>query len=598
MGRYLIFVLSLAPFWAASQKTLQADNLRALTFRLSGMEVNTISSAISGSSTNVQIPTSAAVWNALQGRLSVVSTNSTLTGNGTSASSLGLAQQGASPGNLMGWNGSTWGPTTGNVVVENPTFLSANSGGSTPNGINLSAAGPSWGSPSVGPYMVMRGNNFSAFPDQRGAVYFVAGQPSTPVQGEDGRVFFRSPVGDIAFQSEKGSFFYSTSGALNFALQPSGRIVTKYGSGLYTGTPSRWLAAMSDGVIIDRTAREMSQETGNWGQIYLYQEPSDDPNNPVWGAKTYQYSQLGSSEYYTLTQAVGIDYSWGWKNQLLMPRLLTTQNQNTSYIYIRQQEGGVWGTPQKIWAGLADNIVQMGASEGQSLRWNGTAWTPTSGFSLSAIGELTSTALSGTSGSGDRLIFVDEQGKLFRSTIATVLQTVSTNAEFLGTGTAGSPITLFKPSGNKKNMVWDQVANRWIAATQPPVIISVLPFDHATACVVGIRSQGFFRVPQELDGKYLNRFSANLLGGQVGGFMGVQIKRYRAGSPVVNIGFSNIAASVNQFTTSWVSGANSADKQLQTGDLLQIEITTMSGVTTAGVGLNVVYYLFNNWDEI
>ncbi len=42
-------------------------------------------------------------------------TNSTLNGNGTSASPLGLAQQGASSGQVLKWNGTNWAPGSDNV---------------------------------------------------------------------------------------------------------------------------------------------------------------------------------------------------------------------------------------------------------------------------------------------------------------------------------------------------------------------------------------------------------------------------------------------------------------------------------------------------
>jgi hypothetical protein len=78
------------------------------------------------------------------GDLNSISANSSLTGNGTAASPLGLAQQGANSGQVLAWNGTSWVPTNAaqaNTTVSNsvtsPNSLTTTVNGVTGNSVNL-----------------------------------------------------------------------------------------------------------------------------------------------------------------------------------------------------------------------------------------------------------------------------------------------------------------------------------------------------------------------------------------------------------------------------------------------------------------------------
>jgi Chaperone of endosialidase len=133
----------------------------------------------------------------------VVSTGTTLTGNGTSASPLRIAQQGATNGQALKWNGTTWAPAAdggdnwGTQTVTTSTVLSGTGTAASPltlaqqgatNGQVLawnstnntwsptaaSAMGDNWGSQVVNTNLNFSGNGTSANPlriAQQGAVF-------------------------------------------------------------------------------------------------------------------------------------------------------------------------------------------------------------------------------------------------------------------------------------------------------------------------------------------------------------------------------------------------------------------------------------------
>lgn len=78
------------------------------------------------------------------GELNSISANSTLTGNGTTASPLGLAQQGANSGQVLSWNGTSWVPvnaapanTTVSNTVTAPNSITTTVNGTTGAAVNM-----------------------------------------------------------------------------------------------------------------------------------------------------------------------------------------------------------------------------------------------------------------------------------------------------------------------------------------------------------------------------------------------------------------------------------------------------------------------------
>lgn len=95
------------------------------------------------------VSANAVVAEATAGNAKVL-TNSTLTGNGSTGNELGIAQQGATTGQVLTWNGTTWVPqaaapvsttntisTSGNTITSNVNGVSSTAPSITSNNLNL-----------------------------------------------------------------------------------------------------------------------------------------------------------------------------------------------------------------------------------------------------------------------------------------------------------------------------------------------------------------------------------------------------------------------------------------------------------------------------
>lgn len=113
----LIRFLIACAFWAFAahgntQTTTSKKVIVKETLILTGDTLTDVIKTISNASTHFQTPTGKAVYNYIQslGYLSSVSRTSRLSGSGTSGSPLDIAQNGATSGQVMKWNGTAWAP--------------------------------------------------------------------------------------------------------------------------------------------------------------------------------------------------------------------------------------------------------------------------------------------------------------------------------------------------------------------------------------------------------------------------------------------------------------------------------------------------------
>lgn len=364
MIRILIFLLLAHAGY--SQQILQANTLRANSaLILNGSTVNGITTSISGGSNNSELPTAASVWGVVNQRLSTVSVGTTLTGNGTTGSPLQLAQQGATNGQALRWNGSSYVPSG---VIGNQVNVWHQS----EDGINR---------------------------------FFFLANAGTYIRG----------VGEITLRNLTDSDL--------FTVYHNGVIRSyAYGQGNITGPVSTFLGSKIDGIFVEMGATEMSQKTGNWGGRFPHAS-----QNSMAAANSYEgftfvgaQSQViadapvpNTTAWYTMSVRLGSEHAIeSYSAQLAFPREI--ENPTGSYLWLRYRELGSFTGWQKFRAGTADNII-LPASTGQVLRsTGGTGWAPSAGFTLSGTGEITSTPLSGT---GNRLLAVNSSGTFLRSVI-------------------------------------------------------------------------------------------------------------------------------------------------------------------------------------
>lgn len=122
MATRIVFatLLSLCSFLAQGQissdvKDIQQARQRLIIGTDATKYLSSILQTISGAATHNQSPTALAVYNYCQNFLSGVTTTTRLTGAGTSASPLDIAQQGATQGQVLRWSGAAWVPNGTNL---------------------------------------------------------------------------------------------------------------------------------------------------------------------------------------------------------------------------------------------------------------------------------------------------------------------------------------------------------------------------------------------------------------------------------------------------------------------------------------------------
>lgn len=138
-------------------------------------------------------PTRVSLYDVLQSYFStnayLIYSNSTLSGNGTLASPLGIAQQGATSGQVLTWNGSTWIPQNPTDAVQLLTLVD--------DDITLSGGG---GTIALGDLITSDGSNILT-------------------TGTDGKLKVGTVTGSLPSASTAGQIAYWTGAAWDVALE-------------------------------------------------------------------------------------------------------------------------------------------------------------------------------------------------------------------------------------------------------------------------------------------------------------------------------------------------------------------------------------------
>jgi hypothetical protein len=328
-----------------------------------------------------------------------VSVSTNFTGNGTTASPLGLAQQGALNGQILKWNGSNWIPrndSTGVSSVSVNSSLSGNGTAANPLGIAQQAA-------TAGQVLKWSGSNWLPMNDSLGADNW-GGQVVNVSATLTGNGTVTSPL------------------ALSQLGASSGQVLTWNGTNWAPTTPvgDNW-GSQSAAVAVNITGNGTAASP-----LKLAQQ----------GATSGQFLQWNGTDWVPVTASVGGD-NWGTQSAVVSSNLAGN---------------GTTTSPLKI--------AQQGATSGQILQWNGTDWVPatttTGGDNWGTQTASVNTTMAGN-GTAANPIRIAQQGATtgqFLQWNGTTwvpvsltgdnwgTQTVVTNSTMLGNGTASSPIGL------------------------------------------------------------------------------------------------------------------------------------------------------------
>lgn len=350
----------------------------AVTARLTGdgTTTNPLDLAQQGATNGQVLKWNGAIWSPADdvGGLTAVATDATLSGDGTAANVLKIAQQGATNGQILKWNGTTWLPASDNglstVSVRSPELAGS---GTTVDPIVLAQQGATNG-------QVLKWNGTSWSPTVDNGLATVA--VNAPLTGNGTTA---TPVSMPQANGSTSGYLTSSDWTI-FNNKLSTVAVTARLTG--NGTTTNPLDIAQQGATNGQTLK--------WnGSTWI---PGDDltglssvsANAPITGNGT-------TGNPLTMVQAnsttSGFLSSTDW----------TTFNNKLSTVAVTPRLTGNGTTANPL------DIAQQGATNGQTLKWNGSTWVP-----------------------GDDL---------------TGLTTVAANAPITGNGTAGNPLTLAQANG-------------------------------------------------------------------------------------------------------------------------------------------------------
>jgi hypothetical protein len=234
----------------------------------------------------------------------VVQTNATLSGNGTSANPLMIAQQGATNGQVLKWNGTTWAPAADNdaqTLSLSGTTLSISGG----NNVNLNTVlNNAWqigGNSGTNPSSHFIGTtdnqplNFRAN-DQKAGRIGLAG---------DGSTFFGFKAGNSDDFSNNGNTFVgfeagsnNTSGDSNVGVgllalysNTTGYQNTASGANaMYSNTSGTFNTANGSGALFFNTTGSSNTATGS-GALY---SNTNGTGNTAMGRRALLYNTTGN----------------------------------------------------------------------------------------------------------------------------------------------------------------------------------------------------------------------------------------------------------------------------------------------------------------
>jgi hypothetical protein len=332
-----------------------------------------------------------------------VTPNATLSGNGTPANPLGLAQQNAQNGQVLKWNGTAWVPsfddigTASGTVTQINTGLGLSGGPITNNGtISLTQVlgNPgSYGSPTQIPYFTVNsegritsiGTHFvsAGLPNiqgstginvqQNGSIYTITNtgdtNPSddvTTTTQHNGDV--TGPYNALEIKSNAvGSPEISDAAVGNTELQSNAVTTSKIADMSVTSAKLDDMGA-ANGQVLKWNGTAWLPAADNGGQTVSLNGGTGITINGTYPNFTVvNTGDTNPNDDLTTASTANGDVSGVFSNLQIKPDVVTTSELANNAVETANVANG---------AITSAKIDDMGATNGQVLKWNGTAWLP------------------------------------------------------------------------------------------------------------------------------------------------------------------------------------------------------------------------------
>lgn len=434
----------------------------------------------------------------------VVQTSPAISGNGTAASPLNIAPQGAQTGQVLKWDGTKW--------IPQDDVSSTGSGGGTVTQINTGAGltgGPITTTGTIGL------SNTGVTPGSYGS----ASQIPVITVDAQGRVtgVFNTVASPGTVTLNEGNGIDVQQNGTIYTISNTGLLTTTVADGDVTGTFSNLqikagavgTPEIADGSV---TAAKLNNMSATNGQVLKWNGTAWAPAADQTGAgvvvnagqgidvavsgNTYTVINTGDNNGFddvTITSNAGGDLSGPFSNLQINPFAVTnTELANNAVGTTNVINGAITGA----------KINNMGAASGQVLKWNGTAWAPANDNAGGGSGDnwgtqtaVTDPTLTGNGTAGSPLA-IAPQGALAGQTLKFIggtwtpsadlndgpdkwgTQVVETSAEFAGDGTLANKLEL-APQGATNGQVLKYDGNNWV----PGVDLNDGPDDWGTQVV-------------------------------------------------------------------------------------------------------------------
>ncbi len=317
-------------------------------------------------------------------------TDLTLSGDGASITPLKIAQQGATSGQTLKWNGATWLPSN-DIDIDAQTISLAGNILSISNGNNVTL--PTGTTYTAGTGISLGGTTFSlnALTDATlagngaGTPLKIAQQGAASGQTLKWNGATWLPANDIDTDLDAQTIslagnILSISNGNNVTL-PTGTTYTA-GTGISLGGTTFSLNALTDATLAGNgagTPLKIAQQGAASGQTLKWNGATWQPGNDNDGQTlSIAGTLLSISNGNSVTLPAGTIYAAGSGISLT-----GTTFSNNAITDATIDGNGTAGTPLKI--------EQQGATVGQVLQWNGTTWTPGTISGGGTLGQIVST---------------------------------------------------------------------------------------------------------------------------------------------------------------------------------------------------------------